>query len=280
MTKTPTIYDVAQRARVSKSLVSLVLRDSPRVSEEKRAAVLEAVAALDYTPSRLAAGLAGTRTRSVGVIIDDFENLWFAASLAGLRESLTEGGYSLSVADAALNSHLSLDPIDVFRSLRVDGLVLAGDVSLRAVERLRVPSVVLGTREVNPTGVPVVASDEAAGGRLAARHLLELGHTRVLCVSAPGASAAARERGLVDVLRANGYDPAVLRSERTTEAAAYAAVAHFLDGHEAPTAVFAVNDPMAAGVIGALRNHGLVVPSDVSVVGYDDSPLAAYEFQS
>jgi transcriptional regulator with XRE-family HTH domain len=105
MRKSPTIYDVAERAGVSKSLVSLVLRGSPRVSDEKRDAVLAAVAELDYTPSRLAAGLAGTRTRSIGVVIDEFENLWFAPALAGLRTALGAGGYSLSVADASLNAH-------------------------------------------------------------------------------------------------------------------------------------------------------------------------------
>ncbi|MFT4231466.1 MAG: LacI family DNA-binding transcriptional regulator, partial [Leucobacter sp.] len=154
MSKPPTIYDVAQRAGVSKSLVSLVLRDSPRVSDGKRAAVLAAVAELDYTPSRLAAGLAGTRTRSVGVVIDDFENLWFAPALEGLRAALAAGGYSLSVADASLNAHLGLDPLEVFRSLRVDGVVLAGEVPADAADRLAVPTVVLGTRAVRPPGAP------------------------------------------------------------------------------------------------------------------------------
>lgn len=293
MRKTPTIYDVAERAGVSKSLVSLVLRGSPRVSEEKREAVLAAVAELDYTPSRLAAGLAGTRTRSIGVIIDEFENLWFATALAGLRSALGEDGYSLSVADTALNSHLSLDPIDVFRSLRVDGIVLAGETSADAAQRLAVPAVVLGIRSALEPAVPVVASDETAGGRLAAAHLAELGHRSIACVSAPGPSAAAREAGYRAEMAERGLEPVVLRADQTSEAAARRALAGALGSAgrdvregslasaEPPfTAVFAVNDPMAVGVIGALRERGLQVPRDVSVVGYDDSPLAAYELVS
>lgn len=301
----PTIYDVAERAGVSKSLVSLVLRESPRVSDEKREAVLTAAAELNYTPSRLAAGLAGTRTRSVGVVIDDFSNLWFVEALAGLRSALAEGGYALSVADASLNSHLNVDPIEAFHSLRVDGIVLAGeaprdDAGNRAkgastskaansavgatVQRSGVPVVVLGVR-ASGTGLPVIASDELAGGRLATEHLLEHGHRRIACVSGPGASATQRERGYVEAMREAGLEPLVLRADATGENAAREVASELLAGASQgdaggsgsmPTAVFAVNDPMAAGVIGAARARGLEVPRDLSVVGYDDSPIASY----
>ncbi len=283
MKKAPTIYDVAERAGVSKSLVSLVLRGSPRVSEEKREAVLAAVTALDYTPSRLAAGLAGSRTRSVGVVIDEFENLWFAPALEGLRAALAEGGYSLSVADTALNQHLGLDPVEVFRSLRVDGLVLAGEVSDEAAGRLTVPAVILGTRALRAPRAAIVSSDEVAGGRIATAHLADLGHRDIVCVSAPGASAEAREAGYLAEMGERGLTPRVLRAERTSEAAARTVAAHEIfaeSGRDRPTAVFAVNDPMAVGVIGAVRECGFAVPRDVSVVGYDDSPLAAYELVS
>ena len=284
MGTSPTIYDVAERAGVSKSLVSLVLRGSPRVSDEKREAVLAAAAELDYTPSRLAAGLAGSSTRGIGVVIDEFENLWFAPALEGLRAALGDGGYSLSVMDTSLNAHLGQGPLEVFRSLRVDGVVIAGEVPDEAVARLAVPAVVLGTRALCAPKAPVVASDEVLGGRLATAHLAGLGHRDIICLSAPGASAAAREAGYLAEMRERGLAPRVVRAERTSEAAARTAVERevFVGGagdgapRDRPTAVFAVNDPMAVGVIGAARERGLAVPHDVSVVGYDDSPLAAY----
>lgn len=325
MRKSPTIYDVAEHAGVSKSLVSLVLRGSPRVSDEKREAVLAAVDALNYTPSRLAAGLAGTRTRSIGVVIDEFENLWFANALAGLRTALATDGYSLSVADAALNSHLGVDPLEAFRALRVDGVVVAGEVPEEPAARLAVPAVVLGTRAVHMPQAPVIASDELQGGRLATAHLADLGHRDIVCVTAPGASAAAREAGYLAEMADRGLPARVVRAEQTSEAAARAVAVGLFAGADVsasvsavdagadadadagvgagadagaraaagasarqgagstgstaaiPTAVFAVNDPMAVGVIGAAQDQGLSVPGHVSIVGYDDSPLAAYE---
>ena len=287
--KRPTIYDVAARAGVSKSLVSLVLRDSPRVSDEKRADVLEAVAELNYTPSRLAAGLAGTRTRSVGVVIDDFANPWFIEALAGLREALSEGGFSLSVANKSLNAHLDTDPIEVFRSLRVDGIVLAGEARAEVVKRSGIPTVVLGVRSLREelTDLSLIESDEVEGGRIATRHLLSLGHRDIACVTGPGASAGQRELGYTEVMKEHQLSPRTVRATDTGEAAAREVARELLGASRhggltspvdaaVPTAVFAVNDPMAVGVIGAAGEAGLQVPADLSVVGYDDSPIASY----
>ena len=121
----PTIYDVAQRAGVSKSLVSLVLRDAPHVSAKRRQAVLTAISDLGYRPSSAASSLAGHRTRSIGVAIDDFENLWFVDLLRGMRRVLDESGHNVSVADRHLNAHLERDPVDAFLSMQVEGIVLA-----------------------------------------------------------------------------------------------------------------------------------------------------------
>lgn len=278
MNKAPTIYDVAKRAGVSKSLVSLVLQGSPRVSDEKRQAVLDAVDELNYTPSHLAASLAGTRTRSIGVLIDEFSNLWYVRALAGLRSALADDGYTLSIADTALNEHLDRDSVEVFRSLRVDGVVIAGEMSQEAADRLNIPGVVLGTRITRPAGMPVVAGDEEAGGRLATEHLVDLGHRGVVCVSAPGESAGARERGYREAMASRGLEGVVVRAKHWGEREAWEALRHHLAGHGTPTAVFGANDTMAIGVFGALRERGLRVPEDVSVVGYDNSPLAAYEY--
>jgi DNA-binding LacI/PurR family transcriptional regulator len=274
-----TIYDVAQRAKVSKSLVSLVLRGSDRVSEPKRQAVLEAVAALDYTPSRLAAGLAGS-TRSIGVAIDDFSNLWFTEALVGLRDAFAHTQYTLSVADLQLNAHVDQDPLEVFTAQRVDGVILAGETSARSAANLRVPAVVLGFRASVPESVPVIGCDEVYGGALAAEHLLRLGRKRFVCVSANIPVARARQRGFVHRLRDEGAQCVVIDAEATDEHSAHRAVAKWLSAHQGehglPDAVFAVNDPMALGAMGQFEANGLRVPADVSVVGYDNTPLADY----
>ena len=132
--KRPTIYDVAERAGVSKSLVSLVLQNSTRVSDEKRAAVRAAIQELGYLPSRAATALAGNRTRAIGVMIDDFRNPWFVDLLEGMQEVLNGPGFHVTVADANLNAHLEQSPISGFLAAGVEGLVIGGDVDAVPVE--------------------------------------------------------------------------------------------------------------------------------------------------
>ncbi|MFS2029980.1 LacI family DNA-binding transcriptional regulator, partial [Curtobacterium sp. CT11-45] len=124
--KPATIYDVAARAGVSKSLVSLVLQRSPRVSQQRRDAVLKAIQELDYRPSTAAVSLAGTRSRTIGVVLDDFRNQWFVDLLTGLREALQDQGHRLVVADRFLNTGLDASPVEGFLSMRVEGIVIAG----------------------------------------------------------------------------------------------------------------------------------------------------------
>ncbi|MDO9381126.1 MAG: LacI family DNA-binding transcriptional regulator [Nocardioidaceae bacterium] len=271
----PTIYDVAQRAGVSKSLVSLVLRGHPNVSDRRRRAVLEAIDELGYRPSTAAASLAGHRTHSIGVAIEEFENLWFVELLRGMRQELHATGYHVTVADRDLNSHLALDPIDGFRSLRVDGLVMAMEPGAGVLDDLDLPYVVAGQRENVPGTSDLVAGDDTLGGEMATGHLLGLGHERIAHVTGAGGTAALRCSGYEATMRAAGHRVVVVgHDEPTTELAAGRSTAALLDAEPDVTAVFAANDLMALGAMAALRERGLGVPGDVSVMGYDDTPLA------
>ncbi|KTR04144.1 hypothetical protein NS330_16005 [Curtobacterium citreum] len=279
--KPATIYDVAARAGVSKSLVSLVLQRSPRVSDQRRQAVLTAIQELDYRPSTAAVSLAGTRSRTIGVVLDDFRNQWFVDLLTGLRESLQDQGHRLVVADRFLNTGLDASPVEGFLSMRVEGIVIAGEPDTDLAIPASMPVVVAGGRATLPRA-DTVANDDRAGGRMAAEHLLSLGHTRIGFVGASSAASAERLAGLqerVGTARADGPPDAevvtsVMRGE-PTETAGAEAVGHLLDEHPDVTAVFAANDVMALGALSALADRGLRVPEDVSVMGYDDTPLAA-----
>ena len=170
----PTIRTVAAHAGVSKSLVSLVLQNSPHVSEPKRQAVLKAVAELGYRPDPSARSLAERRTRTIGVVIDDLSNPWYVELLDGLRPVLHEHGLRPLLADG----HTEPDAVQALADLRVDGLVVVGTPTLSAidqVERLagQIPTVVAGTREPRLSAVDVVANDDYRGARLATAHLLE-----------------------------------------------------------------------------------------------------------
>lgn len=277
-TPRPTIYDVAQKAGVSKSLVSLVLQNAPQVSEKRRQAVLAAIADLGYRPSSAATSLAGNRTRSIGVAIDDFENLWFVDLLRGMRQVLDGSGYNVSVADRHLNAHVERDPVEAYLSMQVEGIVLAMEIDGTVPDFGSVPVVVAGAHGVIPPHADFVANDDAEGARLATRHLLELGHRDVGHLTGAGRIAGLRRAAHESAMTDAGLTPVVTGSGATTEQDGYEAMRALLDRRPEVTAVFAANDVMLLGALAALRERRLVVPDDVSVVGYDNSPLAASHY--
>ncbi|WP_077490739.1 LacI family DNA-binding transcriptional regulator [Sinomonas mesophila] len=277
----PTIYDVAQRAGVSKSLVSLVLRGSDHVSPARREAVEAAIEELGYRPSRAAAALASQRTRTVGVLIDDFHNPWFVELLAGLRSVLDPARYTASVADLQLEAATGSNPVEGFLAQHVDALVVAAEPAPGTLDGVDVPMVVAGMRELGlpDDGADVVAGDDELGARLATKHLLGLGHRRIGHLTGRSGPGAHRRRGYEAAMRDAGLEPAVTgEAGGTSEADGYAAACALLDARPETTAIVAGNDVMAVGALAALRERGLAAPADVSVVGHDDSPLAAYRF--
>jgi DNA-binding LacI/PurR family transcriptional regulator len=269
----PTIYDVAAAAGVSKSLVSLVLRGSPRVSEASRTAVERAIRELGYRPSRAASSLASDRTQAVGLIIDDYANPWFIDLARGLQEVLGPAGYRLSVVDVATASTAE-DPVDGLLSSRVDGIVVAMDVPAALLGPAVPPLVIAGTRAHAPEA-DSVANDDRLGARLAVEHLLALGHRRIAHLPGGGGAGTARADSAAAVLAEAGI-PAIVApmSPAATEAAGYRAALEVLRRHPDLTAIFAANDTMALGALGAARELGYDVPGRLSVVGYDNSALA------
>lgn len=270
----PTIYDVARAAGVSKSLVSLVVRGVDRgVSDASRAAVEAAVRELGYRPSRAASELAASRSMTVGVVIDDYANPWFVDLLRGLGEVLHPEGYRLSVADAA-GGAADEDPVEALLSMRADGIVVARDVPPSLGANMP-PIVVAGTRADVPDGADAVANDDARGAALAVEHLVALGHRVIGHVAVLGGAGDARRESFVRTAAAAGVRGRIAPYRGpASEQAAFAAAVGLLREHPETTAVFAANDVMALGVLGAARELGLDVPGDLSVVGYDNTELA------
>lgn len=274
MGRRPTIYDVARVAGVSKSLVSLVLQGSPRVSDGSRVAVEAAIAELDYRPSSAAAQLAAGATKLVGLLIDDYTNLWFVDLVRGLQDVLAPEGYRLTVVDAA--TARGEHPVEELLSMRVDGLVVAMDVPDALHEGISPATVVAGTREHVPSGASSVANDDARGARLAAEHLLQLGHRAVGHVGATGGAAIARRASFESAIRAAGAELAFdVVAGPGTERAGFESALRLLHDHPEVTAIFAANDAVALGVLGAARELGRRVPEDLSVIGYDNTAVAA-----
>ncbi|OIK00893.1 LacI family transcriptional regulator [Streptomyces sp. MUSC 14] len=274
----PTIRDVAERAGVSKSLVSLVLRGSAGVRPEKRDAVLAAVEALGYRPNAAARSLSERRTHTVGVLLNDLRNPWFVELLDGLNGRLYDSGMHVLLADGHLNRRLGEDLTRTFTELRVDGLIAVG--TLRDPEALRtavgrIPTVVAGAREPVLSGVDIVANDDEHGARLATEHLIGLGHRHIAHIAGRGAVGELRRRSFEATMGEHGLaDTAVVEQGDLTEEGGYRAAVRLLSRPQRPTAVFAVNDMTCVGALSAAEESGLRVPRDLSLVGYDNTYLS------
>lgn len=274
----PTIRDVAERAGVSKSLVSLVLRGSDQVRAEKREAVLRAARELGYRPNAAARSLSEQRTRTVGVLLHDLRNPWFVDLLDGLNSLLHAAGLHMLLADARLNRRTGHDLTGPFLDLQADGLVVVGtlpDPAALGAVAARIPVVVAGAREPVPPGVDVVAGDDERGARLVTEHLIGLGHRRIAHLAGYGAVGELRRRSFEATMRAHGLaDLASVEAGDMTEEGGYRSTVRLLGRPDRPTAVFAVNDIACVGALSAAEELGLRVPRDLSVVGYDNTSVS------
>ena len=273
-----TIVDVAARAGVSKSVVSLVLRGTGYVSEEKRAAVGKAVQELGYRPNAAARALVESRSRTVGVVLHDMRNPWFVPAVEGLNSGLSARGLQMLMGDFRLDGRTGGSLVPKLLEMNVEGLVLVGTMPqspLLEEAVAQVPTVVLGAPSGPGPSVTVVTNDDVAGAVLVVEHLVGLGHRGIAHVGAGGtAVGAARRRGYERAMRTAGLADRIRCVEGDlTEEAGHRAGRELLTGPDRPSAVFAVNDVTALGVLSAAEELGLSVPGQLSVAGYDDTPV-------
>src|ERR1700712_4460513 len=274
-----TIRTVADRAGVSKSLVSLVLRGSASVSDAKRLAVQQAIDELGYRPNAIARQLTERRTNMVGVLLNDLRNPWFIDCLDGLTSVLHEQGLRTLLADGRMDPQTDDSLLEGFLELRVDGLVLVGTMSssptiLEAAST--VPTVVAASRDITVPRVDVIANDDTVGTELAVNHLADLGHTRIAHLAGSlGAVAELRRRSYQQPMRARGLAAhELIEPSDMTEEGGYRAAVRLLSRRDRPTAIFAVNDITCVGAMSAAQELGFDVPQDISLVGYDNTSLA------
>ena len=277
-TRRPTLYDVATQAGVSPSLVSLFLKDPGRISEKRRKAVQKAITELGYRPSRAATTLASNRTKSIGLVIDDYRNPWFVDLLRGMESVLSDLGYQVMLADSRPGANRIKEATDGLLAMHVDALVLAAEPSEPMLAGTWVPTVVAGWRNGVPIGADLITNDDDRGGSMAADHLLALGHSRIGHLSGSDGASFHRRAGYQSALEAAGVGVVIGETEGTSEEDGYGAACWLLDHYPGTTAIFAANDTMALGAFAAIKARGLSVPNDVSVIGYDNSPLAKSRF--
>jgi DNA-binding LacI/PurR family transcriptional regulator len=275
----PTILDVAERAGVSKSLVSLVLRDSPRVSDEKREAVLRAADELRYRPNAVARSLVRKRSYVIGVMLSDLHNPYFVEVVDGIEQEAIAAQYHALFNTGGRSARGESGAIETLLQLRTDGLILAGAVlparDIRAAAATA--PVVLVARPSRWADVDSVTNDDRAGAQLAVDHLVQLGHRDIVHIDGgTGAGASLRRAGYLDAMRRHGLAArARVVPGAYTEEGGASGVGEILASGAQPTAVVASNDLAAVGALQALEERGLRVPRDVSLVGYDNTFLAA-----
>jgi DNA-binding LacI/PurR family transcriptional regulator len=278
----PTMQNVADRAGVSRALVSLVMHDSPKVSAASRAAVLAAASELGYRPNLIARNLASRRTRTLGVLVDDMRNPFFHDVADGVQHVADQQGFSIIVKGAHRDPEQERRAIEELLDFRVDGLVLLGPRLAHehiGAATSKAPVVVVG-RPTSSQLVDSVNNDELEGTRLVVQHLAALGHRHIVHIDGgPGAGARPRRAGFELAMDAAGLTADVVAGN-FTEVSGFEAAELLLRRPSLPTAIFAANDACAIGVLDRFSQSGVNVPHDASVLGYDNTSVAGLGYVS
>lgn len=275
----PTMQQVAERAGVSTALVSLVMREAPNVSDHRRKRVLRAAAELGYRPNVLARNLASRRTNTIGVVLNDLHNPFFAEAVDGIEAAADDAGLRILLGNGRRSRSGERGAVETLLQFRVDGLVLVGTrLTTSAIELAAgAAEVVIVGRTARSDKVDTVNNDETIGSSLAVEHLVRLGHRSIAHISGgSGAGARARQRGYERAMRTRGLEREIaVAGGDFSEQGGYAAARTLLDRRRRPTAIFAANDQSAVGALDYAEESGLQVPRDMSIVGYDNTAVAA-----
>ncbi|HEX8526029.1 LacI family DNA-binding transcriptional regulator [Allosphingosinicella sp.] len=281
----PTINDVARVADVSKKTVSRVINRSPLLNDETRERVEKVIRELGYVPNPQARALALRRNFLVGLIHDNPNAQMVLNVQQGILEALQGTEFAMVIRPVDRNSSMMLDDVRHFlEQQRLYGVVLLPPISendalARLCEELDVRYVRMGSAELDDPD-HMVASNDREAVREAVTYLVEQGHRLIGLIEGPDGFRSAKERrlGFEDALARAGIKlpRSLIASGNYTFETGVAAASRLLDLSPRPTAIFASNDEMAAGVVHAARDRGIDVPRDLSVMGFDDTPISAH----
>jgi LacI family transcriptional regulator len=275
--------EVAIRAEVAMSSVSRVISNHPDVSDAMRAKVLAAIDELGYEPDMLAQSMRRGQTRSIGFVVGDISNPLLAEIALGAETALRAAGYSTLLTNSENHPERDAEHIRLFEQRRVDGLLLSlasetNEEMLALLERFDKPVVTIDREMPARVSPSSVLSDHRAGMRAAVGHLLDLGHRRVgLIAGPPMRYTREREGGLRDAYEDRGLEPTYRAVEGTLEPPhGQRATRTLLDGPEPPTAIVVGANQLLGGTLAELRDRGLAVGSDISLVSCDAIALTQF----
>jgi LacI family transcriptional regulator len=284
-----TSQDVADRAGVSRTTVSLVLNNVPgvQITKATRQRVLTAAEELNYVPDAAAQALASRQSQIIGLILirnphQIAADSFLTQTLDGLINSIHEQGMRLLI-DIVDPRHQKEAYLQLVRAKRIDGIILSGpridDQALSELEQVQFPTVLLG--QMPGSWFSCVDVDNRAAAYTAVAHLINLGHTRIACITnAPISYTAARQRlnGYRQALEEAGiaFDETLIRYGEFNSESGYERMSGLLENGVSFSAAFVASDTLAYGAKAAIREHGLRIPQDIALVGMDDLPLSRY----
>jgi DNA-binding LacI/PurR family transcriptional regulator len=280
----PTIRDVAAHAGVSVATVSYVVNGTRTVADGTRERVESAIATLGFEPNSAARGLKRRRASSIGLVVPDLLNQFFAELAAGIEETAAKRDVLLVLCSTGFSAEREAYYTRLLHGRRVDGVIYLSGTGLppaALVELAAQEPIVFVDERLPGVDAPYIGADNRRGARDVMRHVIEQGHERIAIIGGPDGLWTAEQRlaGYREALAAGGFDPdaAPLILGDYREASGARALDALLDGDApAPTAIVAANDLMAIGALERAAERGLDLPRDLSVAGFDDVPLAQF----
>lgn len=282
MKNRPTMRDVAKTTGFSVNTVSRALNHKPDVNEETRKTIVEAATKMGYRPNKLARSLRSNKTHTIGVIVADIANPYFGALVKGVEKEARKRHYSVILLNTDEDYERESEAIQVVLEERVDGIIISPTQketgTIKNLLQLGIPFVLFG-RRFSDLETNYVVTDDVHGGFLATEHLISLGHRRIGMINGPIHISSAKERfqGYREALGRYGLkqEQSLVTAGAVTMEDGYEVAESLLNKNPRPTAIFAFSDFVSFGVMKAIREVGLKVPEDISVVGYDDNQFAS-----
>lgn len=277
------IKDIAREVRVSHPTVSRALRGSPLVKPETAERIRQIAEQMGYRPNAVARGLATNKTWTVGALVTSIADPFTAEVFGGVEELANDNGYSVFVANCSEDPARELRVVRLFQERRVDGILVlssrVGALHMPLLRQLRVPIVLVNSEHPDQFAHSVMI-DNVGGACMAVQHLINLGHRRIAYLGDRLGFRSDIERfagyrealGLADY----SFEPDLVLHGNGTAEEGRLVMTRLLAVSDPPTAVFCYNDLTAIGALSAIRAHGLRVPEDISVVGFDDLAIASF----
>jgi LacI family transcriptional regulator len=278
----PTIKDVAKKAGVSYATVSRALNNHPEINEETRKKIVKISSEMGYQPNAIAQGLVKKETKTIGLLIPDITNPFFPEVARGVEDAANMEGYSVFLCNTNWSEEQEERYLEVLMQKQVDGIIIGPSSErtshIKKVFHLGIKPAVFISR-IDYSNSTSILIDNINGARIAVEHLINKGHQKIAFIGGLKDAYSNQDRllGYKNALEVNGIpinQEYILNGDFKRESGHHT-TQKVLQANPRPTAIFAANDMLALGAIQAIKEEGLAIPGDISVVGFDDIGFAA-----